>query len=200
MLDPGVTGERYRYAALLMVARLVATLWRCKQSFNMAAPADEKESAESLLAETQKKIADAFDIFDHESNKTVDVREVGTIIRSLNCCPSEGELHDLLAEMEEEEPTGYIRFDRFLKTMTGVLMERKFKASPEDQLQKAFEVLDMDKKGHLTVEELTKYMTEEAEPFTQEELEEMLSAAVDPDKGVILYKDYASLMAVDETA
>ncbi len=29
---------------------------------------------ESLLAETQKKIADAFDIFDHESNKTVDVR------------------------------------------------------------------------------------------------------------------------------
>ena len=39
-----------------------------------------------------------------------------------------------------------------------------------------------------------------AEPFTQEELEEMLSAAVDPDKGVVLYKDYASLMAVDETA
>ncbi|XP_038074275.1 dynein regulatory complex protein 8-like [Patiria miniata] len=166
----------------------------------MAAPADEKESAESLLAETQKKISDAFDIFDHESNKTVDVREVGTIIRSLNCCPSEGELHDLLAEMEEEEPTGYIRFDRFLQTMTEVLMARKFKPSPEDQLQKAFEVLDTDKKGYLTVEELTKCMTEEAEPFTQEELEEMLSAAVDPDKGVILYKDYASLMAVDETA
>ena len=26
--------------------------------------------------------------------------------RSLGCCPSEGELHDLLTEMEEEEPTG----------------------------------------------------------------------------------------------
>lgn len=37
------------------------------------------------------------------------------------------------------------------------------------------------------------------EPFTQEELEEMLSAAVDPDKKIILYKEYASVMAVDET-
>ena len=26
-------------------------------------------------------------------------REVGTIIRSLNCCPSEAELHDMLAEV-----------------------------------------------------------------------------------------------------
>ncbi|XP_002740446.1 dynein regulatory complex protein 8-like [Saccoglossus kowalevskii] len=165
----------------------------------MAAPADEKESAESLLADIQKKVNEAFDIFDHESNKTVDVREVGTIIRSLGCCPTEGELHDLLAEMEEEEPTGYIRYDRFLPIMTNVLMERKFKPSPEDQILKAFEVLDSEKKGHLTIEEITKYMTEEGEPFTQEELEEMSSAAVDPDKGVILYRDYASMMAVDET-
>ncbi|XP_070577862.1 dynein regulatory complex protein 8-like [Ptychodera flava] len=165
----------------------------------MAAPADEKESAESLLAEVQKKITDAFDIFDHDSNKTVDVREVGTIIRSLGCCPTEGELHDLLADMEEEEPTGYIRFDQFMPTMRDVLMDRKFKPAPEDQILKAFEVLDSEKKGHLAVEEITKYMTEEGEPFTQEELEEMLSAAVDPDKGFILYKDYASMMAVDET-
>lgn len=26
-------------------------------------------------------------------------REIGTIIRSLGCCPSEGELHDLIAEV-----------------------------------------------------------------------------------------------------
>ncbi|XP_071490588.1 dynein regulatory complex protein 8-like [Diadema antillarum] len=164
----------------------------------MASQADEKEK--SLLADIQKKITDAFDIFDHESNKTVDVREIGTIIRSLGCCPSEGELHDLLAEMEEEEPTGYIRFDRFKPIMTTVLMERKFKPAPEDQLIKAFEVLDVEKKGHLTVDEMNKLMSEEGEPFTQEELEEMLSAAVDPEKGYILYKDYASVMAIDDGA
>lgn len=33
-------------------------------------------------------------------------REVGTIIRSLECYPSEAELQDMLQEVEEEEPTG----------------------------------------------------------------------------------------------
>lgn len=67
----------------------------------------------------QKSISDAFDIFDHESNKTVDMRyfqfavlyvvslkplffqnrEIGTIVRSLKCCPTEGELHDILADV-----------------------------------------------------------------------------------------------------
>nr|XP_039249087.1 dynein regulatory complex protein 8-like [Styela clava] len=163
------------------------------------ADSGEKESAESMLAEIEKKITDAFEIFDHEANKTVDVREIGTIVRSLGCCPSEGELHDMLAEIEEEEPTGYIRFEKFLPMMTHVLMERRYKPSPEDQLLRAFEVLDQDKKGCLSQEEITKYMTEEGEPFTQEEMDEFLSAAVDPDRGVVLYKDYVSLMAIEET-
>ena len=30
-----------------------------------------------ILVEIKKKVADAFDTFDHESNKTVDVRLVG---------------------------------------------------------------------------------------------------------------------------
>ncbi|XP_013416114.1 EF-hand calcium-binding domain-containing protein 2 [Lingula anatina] len=161
--------------------------------------ADEKESSESMIADVQKRITDAFDIFDHESNKTVDVREVGTIVRSLGCCPSEAELHDMLEEIEEEEPTGYIRFEKFLAMMTHVLMERRYKPSPEDIILKALMTLDVEHKGHLTQEEITKYMTTEGEPFTPEEMEEMLSAAVDPDKGVVLYKDYASAMALEET-
>ncbi|GCC21145.1 hypothetical protein chiPu_0019612 [Chiloscyllium punctatum] len=87
--------------------------------------ADDKEAAEALIAELQKNIKDAFAVFDHESNNSVDVREIGTIIRSLGCCPSEGELHELLAEVEEEEPTGYIQLDKFLPMMTRVLLERK---------------------------------------------------------------------------
>ncbi|XP_046351310.1 dynein regulatory complex protein 8-like [Haliotis cracherodii] len=165
----------------------------------MAATDEAKENADSLLQDIQKKITEAFDIFDHESNKTVDVREVGTIVRSLNCCPSEAELHDMLAEIEEEEPTGYIRFEKFLPMMTKVMMERRYKPNPEDVLLKAFQVMDAEMKGHLTQDELRKYMTEEGEPFTQEELEEMMSAAVDPDKGIILYRDFVSEMAVEET-
>ncbi|KAM9317169.1 dynein regulatory complex protein 8 [Gastrophryne carolinensis] len=159
--------------------------------------AEEKEAAETLVSDLQKKITEAFEVFDHESNKTVDVREIGTIIRSLGCCPTEGELHDMLAEVEEEEPTGFIRFEKFMPIMTKVLLERRYRPISEDVLQRAFEVLDDNKRGFLTKDELIKYMTEEGEPFTQEEMEEMISAAVDPDKNIVPYKDYVSMMVVD---
>ncbi|XP_059984442.1 dynein regulatory complex protein 8 isoform X2 [Lagenorhynchus albirostris] len=116
--------------------------------------------SEIAVAEFHKKIKEAFEVFDHESNNTVDVREIGTIIRSLGCCPSEGELHDLIAEVEEEEPTGYIRFEKFLPVMTEVLLERRYRPIPEDILHRAFEVLDPAKRGFLSKEELIKYMTE----------------------------------------
>lgn len=51
------------------------------------------------MQKVQKQIEEAFDIFDHEGNKTVDVREVGTIMRSLDFCPTENELNDVLAEV-----------------------------------------------------------------------------------------------------
>ncbi|XP_059841544.1 dynein regulatory complex protein 8 isoform X1 [Hypanus sabinus] len=159
---------------------------------------DDRESAEALIADLQKKVKDAFAVFDHEDNNTVDVREIGTIIRSLGCCPSEEELHEIIAEVEEEEPTGFIQLDKFLPMMTKVLMERKYRPQPEDVILRAFQVLDKNNNGYLTQEELTKYLTQEGEPFTQEEMEEMLSAAVDPDKNVILYKDFAAMMTVEE--
>ena len=33
-------------------------------------------------------------------------REMGTVIRSLGCYPTEAEVQDMLQEVEEEEPTG----------------------------------------------------------------------------------------------
>jgi len=161
----------------------------------------EAEAAEAMLAKLTKDVTEAFDIFDHEKNKAVDVREIGTIVRSLGCCPSEGELHDLLAEMEEEDvgnPSGFIRFDKYFPVITKILMQRRFKAASEDKLMRAFEALDKDQKGFLTAEELTKYLTTEGEPFTEEEMDEMLTAAVDPDKDVIVYKEYVPMMVAED--
>nr|XP_023472751.1 EF-hand calcium-binding domain-containing protein 2 isoform X5 [Equus caballus] len=133
----------------------------------------EREGTEIAVAEFHKKIKEAFEVFDHESNNTVDV--------------------------EEEEPTGYIRYEKFLPVMTQVLLERsRYRPIPEDILLRAFEVLDPAKRGFLSKEELIKYMTEEGEPFSQEEMEEMLSAAIDPESNSIHYKDYITMMVIDE--
>lgn len=36
-----------------------------------------------LASDLEKRITEAFEIFDHGGNKCVDVREIGTILRSL---------------------------------------------------------------------------------------------------------------------
>ncbi|XP_053093645.1 dynein regulatory complex protein 8 [Pangasianodon hypophthalmus] len=159
--------------------------------------AEDKHSAGAAAA-LNRRISAAFDVFDHETNHTVDVREIGTIIRSLGCFPTEAELHDIIAEIEEEEASGFIRFEKFLPVMTKILMENKFRPIPEDLLLQAFEVLDQQKNGYLEPEELTKYLTQEGEPFSQEEMDEMLSAALDPDKQLVFYREFVGTMTLDD--
>ncbi|NXG68070.1 DRC8 protein, partial [Baryphthengus martii] len=88
-------------------------------------------------------------------------REVGSIVRSLGCFPTEAELQELLAKVEEEEPTGYIHLEKFLPVMTKVLLDGSYQPVPEDVLLHAFEALDKNKCGCITKEELVKYLTEE---------------------------------------
>ncbi|CAI9729615.1 regulatory complex 8 [Octopus vulgaris] len=158
----------------------------------------KKEKAENLVAELEKRVTEAFDVFDYESNGTVDMREVGTIIRSLFCCPSEAELSEFITQVEDEEPTGHIRLERFRPAMVRAVLEHRFKPASEDILLKAFQKLDSDEKGYLTKEELTKYLTEEGEAFEPDELAEMFSAAAEPDSETIHYKDFLSQIVVDD--
>ncbi|KAL8588869.1 hypothetical protein ACOMHN_051463 [Nucella lapillus] len=159
---------------------------------------DDKPDAENDTVLLEKKITEAFNTFDHEANKTVDSREVGTIIRSLGCCPSEGDIAEILAELEDEESSGYVQFDKFLPVMTQILQENKFKPAPDEVLLKAFEVLDEDKKGYLLRDDVTKFMTEQGEPFTEDELAEMMSHALDSETGYILYKKYVFTLTPDD--
>ena len=54
--------------------------------------------------------------------------------RSLGCFPTEGELNDMIAEVEEDEPTGYVRYERFEPMMTRVLMDKsRYRPEPEDR-------------------------------------------------------------------
>ncbi|NWR35382.1 DRC8 protein, partial [Tachuris rubrigastra] len=120
-----------------------------------------------IVAEIEKKIREAFEVFDRESNKTVDARDIGCIIRSLGCFPSEAELCELLAKLveeeeeEEEEATRFIHLEKFLPVMTKVLLNRSYWPIREDVLLHAFEALDENKCGYITKEDLVKYLTEE---------------------------------------
>eukprot|EP01135_Chromosphaera_perkinsii_P003118 Nk52_evm7s236 gene=Nk52_evmTU7s236 len=146
------------------------------------------------LSELGKKIKKAFDVFDHEGNETIDVRELGSVVRSLGKFPTEEELLRLIADCEEEESSGTIKFSFFRPNMEDIFKNKKFEQASAKVLKAAFEAIDEEKKGSFTSEEMTKIMTEHGEPFSTEELDEMLSAAVNVEKGVVLPEQYINIL------
>ena len=104
-----------------------------------------------------KKLSTAF-LFSEYSD-----REIPTIIHSLNLVPTQAEIHDLITEMETDgdDSSDMIRFEKFLTVMTDVIMNRKYRPANENQIYKALQVLDTDKKGYYTKDDLVRVMTSE---------------------------------------
>lgn len=50
------------------------------------------KSIEPQQIEIEKRITEAFLVFDTQANKQADVREIGTIVRSLGLVPTEAEV------------------------------------------------------------------------------------------------------------
>lgn len=73
----------------------------------------------------ERKIADAFEVFDHAGSKWIDIREVGTIIRALGCCPTEAEVQELLVAIEDPAMPGSVHLSKFLPRVAQLITEHK---------------------------------------------------------------------------
>eukprot|EP00053_Salpingoeca_punica_P000609 m.2260 g.2260 ORF g.2260 m.2260 type:complete len:188 (-) comp1043_c0_seq1:214-777(-) len=167
---------------------------RLPQSDGLSASAEQAVRIPAI----HMRIANAFRIFDHNNNDQVDAREVGTIVRALGCCPSESDLREILRQCEETEGTGAIKYSRFESVMLPILLDRRFPSVSEDVILHAFRVLDEEGKGCFEPDKLKQILMTEGEPFTEEEAEEMMAAALDGEKKVVYYEDHAGAMCLED--
>ncbi|KAF2882589.1 hypothetical protein ILUMI_23606 [Ignelater luminosus] len=140
--------------------------------------------------ELERRIADAFEIFDHGGNKTIDVREVGTVVRALGCCPSEAEIQEILVAIEDPAFPGSVHLSKFLPHVAQLITEHKHEPASPAKLLEAFHILDVEGYGYLTKDYISTLMTQDGEPFTQDELDEMLEIAIDPHTQTVPYEYY----------
>ncbi|XP_066599540.1 dynein regulatory complex protein 8-like isoform X2 [Prorops nasuta] len=154
----------------------------------------ESVSTESLKLE--KRLYEAFTVFDNANTEEVDVRDLGTIIRSLGCVITETELQEIQVELEDVENNN-VSLSRFVDYMLKAINERKYKPAEPEDLLKAFQLLDPENKGYILREDLEKIMTETGEPLTQEEVADMMTVACEPKSDKIYYEDYINLLIVD---
>ncbi|VUZ41943.1 unnamed protein product [Hymenolepis diminuta] len=141
------------------------------------------------------KIFKAFVIFDQEGNKTVNDKDIGTILRSLGLCPTETELTDLINQLENNPPNGIVSYERLLPVVRDILLSGKFGILPKEEIIRAFQVFDPKKTGFVDQEVLREHLLIKGESFTLEEVNEMLFCATDPSKNKIDYHEYAARLA-----
>ncbi|KAJ8681515.1 hypothetical protein QAD02_017307 [Eretmocerus hayati] len=137
----------------------------------------------------QKRLIEAFDVFDNAKTHQVDVRELGTIIRSVGCVITEAELQEIQVEVEDVE-NNCVPQDRFVQYMHKAISEHKYKPADPEELLKAFQVLDPEGRGYIMRDVMEKAVMELGEPFTSQEVNEMMSIACDPQTNRINYEHY----------
>jgi len=161
-------------------------------NYSMTFDEDEKET----FPNERKKIKQAFELFDRDKKGVVIKEEIGSIMRYLNAYPTEEELvTDILPQIQDDEETQYVKYDRFEPFMLRVIVERNFEPDTEETILQAFRVLDPDNKGYIDEDTLVEMLTENEWTFRDKEIEDFLRVAKDPDTGFVHFEDYVTLLS-----
>eukprot|EP01039_Chlorochromonas_danica_P009021 gene9021-9956_t len=151
--------------------------------------------SQEWIEQTEARIREAFDLFDKDKADAIIQEEVGTVMRSLGVFPTERSLVlDLLPQMQDEEPTGFISYDKFEKKVKNLLATKECAPDSGDVLLQAFRALDSENQGYLSAEFLEEVMTTRGTPFRPKEMEAFLLVAKDPETGNIYYEDYVAML------
>jgi len=85
----------------------------------------ETKSAE-WVEQTEAKIREAFDLFDKDKADAIIQEEVGTVMRALGAYPTERQLVlEILPEVQDDEPTGFVSYQKFEKKMLSILASKE---------------------------------------------------------------------------
>ncbi|CAH1107149.1 unnamed protein product [Psylliodes chrysocephalus] len=128
-----------------------------------------------------------------------EVRDISTILRGLGLCPTEAEIQEIIVQVEHPRIPGSVHLRHFLPVAVQIIREHKFEPAGPERLLEAFRTLDVLGKGFLTREQITTYMTQDGEPFSQDEVDEMLELAIDPLSHTVPYEYYINKLLIEET-
>ncbi|DBA05201.1 TPA: hypothetical protein N0F65_005051 [Lagenidium giganteum] len=134
-------------------------------------------------------------MFDKDKKGCVIQEEVSTIMRYLGAYPSEKDIiKKILPEMQEDEPSTFVTYERFEKKMLEVLYTNEYQPDTDETLLAAFRVIDVDKKGYIEADTMRELLVTKGTPFREKEMEAFLSVAKDAQTGRIYYEDYIALL------
>ncbi|XP_793110.3 calmodulin-alpha [Strongylocentrotus purpuratus] len=145
---------------------------------------------DQLTEEQIEEYKEAFAIFDKNGDGIITTKELGEVMTSFGESPNEGELRDMVNEIDVDG-NGEIDFADFLSLMARPITD----ANTEQEIKEAFREFDKDGDGFISVTEFRYAMSTIADTLTEEELEEMIEEADAHGDGQINYEDFAKTIA-----
>lgn len=104
-------------------------------------------------------------------------------MRSLGVFPTERALVvDILPEMQDDEPTGFVSYRKFEKVMLHLLATKEWEPDSGDLILQAFRTIDSENKGYIPADVMEEFLLR-GTAFRPKELESFFMVAKDPDTG-----------------
>ena len=94
--------------------------------------------------------------------------------------------------MEGDEPSDYIKYEKFEPYMLQVLMINEYEPNPAEHLLAAFRVLDPKGEGTIRKDVMKELLVTKGIPLRPREYESFETFAIDPTGQLIYYEDYVT--------
>jgi calmodulin len=145
-----------------------------------------EEGAFSL--EERENFKNAFDAFDDDRDGEIPTSLLGKLLRAVGYNPYPEEVEDMIEDLaSDKSPLNF-------KTFYYLLSHHARAAFPEDELVDAFRVFDKNGTGRLDVEVIKNILKSLKQPFTADQIAELISQAdVDP-QSTVDYREFVKIM------
>lgn len=136
--------------------------------------------------EDREYFKNAFDAFDENRNSFIETADLGKLLRAVGFNPTPEEIEDMI----EDAGSTKLDFNSFLYIASRHARE----VEPEQELIDAFRVFDKDGTGRLKTDIIRKILRNLKQPFTEDQIAELLSQATIDKQDCIKYKDFVKVM------
>merc|ERR1711894_493838 len=142
---------------------------------------DEITENTGLQPDEIKCLKVCFDLFDTKKVEFLSADDLGEIMRAMGFRPTEEELKELLAEIDEDG-SGEIEFGEFSQLCATFLVKDPFR------------IYDKEGLGYITTETLRGLIGELLAPLTEEELEGILEELDEDGSGSMDFDEFCEMM------
>lgn len=137
----------------------------------------------------RKELQEAFFLFDYDKDGKITSREVGPAVRSVGLNPTEGELKEMMTDVNNTG--GKVDVNGLVQ-----IINKRYQSmcTTTDELKDAFQVFDKNGNGMVSIGDIKHSLTTLGERLADEELDELIREVDQNGEGQVNFEDVIKVL------